>query len=241
MRQPVIYDRFGGFSNVFAMAPLRKNLGLSYHKAAFVAAHLDEGQRHAWGTTTWPLILRRAHERQALLVGGADASCPPWGTLASTGARRGHQPMVTTAGQGHGDNVFGVIASVTGRFWYQGQAGRLHSAAYRALLTRVLAQVTPPIMLIHEGARYHTAVARQRFLAVPSERLLVFQWPSDAPDEHPIAKLWKKVKPDGTHVQYCPTFQALTDTVEPALLTLANTPKELLSLCSLPTALAPAA
>lgn len=70
---------------------------------------------------------------------------------------------------------------------------------------------------------------------------MVFQLPSYSPEYNPSEKLWKKVKTEGPHWQYFPTFQALTDTVEQALLKFAHTPKEMLSLCSLPTALAQAA
>jgi hypothetical protein len=80
-----------------------------------------------------------------------------------------------------------------------------------------------------------------RFFAVHSARVMVFQLPSDAPDETPIEKLWKHVKQEGTHLPSFPTCQALIDTVERALLKFANTPKELLSLCRLPTAVAQAA
>jgi transposase len=66
MLQPRMYDRFGLFSNGFSIAQLLKNLGLSYHKAAFVSAPLDAGKRHTGGTTTWPPILRLTQERKAL-------------------------------------------------------------------------------------------------------------------------------------------------------------------------------
>jgi hypothetical protein len=105
----------------------------------------------------------------------------------------------------------------------------------------VLAQVTQPRILIQDGAKYHTSVAMQRFFALHTERLTVFQLPSYSPDYNPIEKLWKKVKKEGTHLQYFPAFAALTATVEHALLTFANTPAEILALCSLPTALAQAA
>ena len=68
--------------------------------------------------------------------------------------------------------------------------------------------------------------------------MTVFPLPSYSPDYHPIEKLWKKVKKAGTPLQYFPTFEALTDTVEQALLKFAHTPEEILSLCSLPTELA---
>jgi transposase len=238
MIQQVIYDRFGVFYNIFYIAQLLKNLGFSYQKAAFVSDHLNEAKRHEWCTTTWPQILRLAKAQHALLLFGDEASFPQWGTLSYTWARRGHQPMVKTSGKRKGYKVLGVIEYVTGRFWYQGQEGRLNSDAYIAFLTRVLAQTTQPILLIQDGAKYHTSAAMQRFFARHTMRLTVFQLPSYSPDYNPIEKLWKKVKKEGTHLQYFPTFEALTDKVEHALLKFANTPEEILSLCSLPTEMA---
>jgi hypothetical protein len=137
--------------------------------------------------------------------------------------------------------VVGVIESFTGRFWSHGQAGRLTSDTYRALRTRVLAPVAPPIMRVQDGAKSHPSVARQRCLALSSERWLVFQLPSDSPAENPLAKRWKNVKKAGPHVPSFPTFEALTNKVAPALLKFAKTPEAMRSLCSLPTAWAQAA
>ena len=241
MIQQLIDERFGVFSNVFSIAQLLKNLGLSSHKAAVVSEHLDAGQRQAWCTTTWPQMLRLAQERKARLLFGDEASCPQWGTLAYTWARRGHQPLVKTSGTRKGYNVFGLIDYCTGRFWYQGQEGRLNSDASSAFLTRVLEHTTPPLILVQEGAKSHTAAAMQRFFAVHTERLTVFPLPAYSPDDNPIEKLWKKVKQEGTPLHYFPTFEALRNKVAPVLLKVAHTPAEILALCSLPTELAKAA
>jgi transposase len=236
MLQPVIYERFGVFDNGFDMTPLLQHLGLSYQKAALVSDHLHEEKRQVWCPTTWPQLVTAAKARAAWLRCGDEAACPQGGPLAYTWARRGHQPMVKTAGKRQGDTVFGLLAYCTGRFWYQGQAGRLNAATYIAVRTRVWAQTTQPILLIQEGARDHTSAARPRFFGTPSERLTVFPWPSDAPDDHPLEKLGKTGKKAGTPRHYCPTFEALTDTVEHALLKFAKTPAEMLALCRLPTA-----
>jgi hypothetical protein len=53
-----------------------------------------------------------------------------------------------------------------------------------------------------------------------------------------MEKRWKQVTKAGTPLHCFPTCEALTDTVEPALLKLATTPKEMLSLGSLPTEVA---
>jgi transposase len=241
MIQPLIYDRFGVFSNVFYIAQLLKHLGFSYQKAAFVSDHLDESKRRTWRITTWPQILRRAKERQALLLFGDEASFPQWGTLTYTWARRGQQPHVKTSGKRKGYKVFGLIDYFTGCFLYQGQEGRLNSTAYMVFLKRVLEQTTQHIILIQDGAKYHTSAETKAFFAQQTARLEVFQLPSYSPDDNPIEKLWKKVKKEGPPLQYFPTFEALTAKVEHALLKFANTPEEMLSLCSLPTELAKAA
>jgi transposase len=241
MIQQLIYARFGVFYNVFYIAQFLKNLGFSYQKAAFVSAHLDEGKRQAWCATTWLQILRLATERKALLFFGDEASFPQWGTLSYTWARRGHQPLVKTSGKRKGYKVLGLIEYFTGRFWYQGQEGQLNSEAYTTFLTRVLELTTQPIILVQDGAKYHTSTAMQHFFAMHTERLTVFQLPAYSPDYNPIEKLWKKVKKEGTHLHYFPTFEALRDKVEQVLLKFANTPAEILALCSLPTELVKAA
>ena len=241
MIQQLIADRFGVFYNVFYIAQLLKNLGFSFQKAAFVSDPLDKDQRQAWRTTTWSQILRRAKERQALLLFGDEASFPQWGTRTYTWARRGQQPEVKTGGKRKGYTVFGLIDDFTGHFFYQGQDSRLTSAAYITFLTRVLAQTTQPIILMQDGATYHTSAETKAFFARQTARLPGVQLPTYSPDYNPIEKLWKKIKQQDTHLHYLPTFEALTEKVEQALLKFTNAPEDILALCSLPTELAQAA
>ncbi len=140
-----------------------------------------------------------------------------------------------------GYKVFGLIEYFTGRLFYQGQEGRLNSTTYIAFLKGVLEQTTHPIILIQDGARYHTSTETKAFFTQHAARLQVCQLPTYSPDYNPIEKLWKKIKQHETHLHYFPTFEALTEKVEQALLKFANIPEEILMLCSLPTALAQAA
>ena len=242
MIQQMIYDRFGVYYNVFYIAQLLKNLGFSYQKAAFVSDHLDEAEaaRVAYHDVAADCCVV-AQERKALLLFGDEASFPQWGTLTYTWARRGQQPKVKTSGKRKGYKVFGLIDYFTGRLFYQGQEGRLNSATYIAFLKSVLEQTTHPIILIQDGARYHTSAETKAFFAQQAARLQVFQLPTYSPDYNPIEKLWKKIKQQETHLHYFPTFEALTEKVEQALLKFANIPEEILALCSLPTELAQAA
>ena len=101
---------------------------------------------------------------------------------------------------------------------------------------------TPPTHgLIQDGAKYHTSAETKAFFAQQTARLQVFQLPTDSPDYNPIEKLWKKLKQQDPHLHDFPTFEALTEKVEQALLKCANAPEEVLALCSLPTELAKAA
>lgn len=241
MVQQLILDRFAVLYDVFYIAQLLKNLGFSWQKAAFVSDHLDEAQRRNWRAYIWPKALRLARQQGALLLFGDEASFPQWGTLSYTWSRRGCQPKIQTSGKRKGYKVFGLIDYFSGRFFYQGQVGRLDTAAYLAFLTRLLEQTTQPLVLIQDGARYHTSQTAQAFFVARADRLTVFQLPSYSPDYNPIEKLWKKVKDQETHLHYFATFEALTERVEQAMLKFANAPKEILALCSLPTELALAA
>ena len=74
------------------------------------------------------------------------------------------------------------IEYFSGRFFYQGQDGRLNSTAYIAFLRRVLEQTMQPLVLIQDGARYHTSAETKAFFAQQSVRLQVFQLPPYSPD-----------------------------------------------------------
>ena len=239
--QQLIKEHFGVLYNVFYLAQLLRDLGFSWQKAKFVSDHLDEAKRQQWRQQSWPEILRRARRRGALLLFGDEASFPQWGTLSYTWARRGEQPVVKTSGKRQGYKVFGLIDYFTGRFFHQGQTGRLNSASYTAFLARVLEQTEQPLMLIQDGARYHTSAETKRFFEQQATRLEVYQLPSYSPDYNPIEKLWKKLKEAETHLHYFPTFAALTEKVEQALVRFANAPRAVLALCGLPAELAVAA
>ncbi|MDQ3258615.1 MAG: IS630 family transposase [Acidobacteriota bacterium] len=239
--QQLILDRFKVLYNVFYLAQLLTDLGFSWQKAKFVSDHLDEAKRQQWRAQTWPHILREARRRRALLLFGDEASFPQWGTLSYTWARRGVQPVVKTSGKRKGYKVFGLIDYFTGRFFHQGHDGRLNSASYTAFLSGVLEQTQQPIILIQDGAKYHTSAETTAFFEQHATRLEVCQLPTYSPDYNPIEKLWKKLKEAETHLHYFPTFAALTEKVEQALVKFGNAPQEILALCGLPAELALAA
>lgn len=239
MIQKLIQDRFGVCYNVFYLAQLMRGLGFSWQKAAFVSDHLDEQKRRDWRRYTWPKILRAVKESKALLLFGDEASFPQWGTLTYTWAPIGEQPKIKTSGKRKGYKVFGLIEFFTGKFFYRGQEGRLDSEAYIAFLRQVLAQTgNRHLVIIQDGAKYHTSAATQAFFKEQAGRLTVFQLPTYSPDYNPIEKLWKKIKSQDTHLHHFPTFESLTQKVETALLKFADAPEEILALCSLPSELA---
>lgn len=234
MIQHLIYQKFGLFYSVHYISQLLKNMGFSYQKARFVSDHLDEKAREQWLSETWPEILALAKSKQAFILFGDEASFPQWGTLSYTWARKGRrQPTIKTSGKRKGYKVFGLIDYFTGRFFYKCQESRFNSDTYNQFLKEMLSKTRKHIILIQDGAKYHTSAATKEFFAQHRGRLTVYDLPSYSPDYNPIEKLWKKVKKDGTHLHYFPTFQSLIDKVEEVLLVFKNTPKEVLSLFGL--------
>lgn len=216
--QDLIQREFGRFYNHHYLATLLANLGFSYQKARFVSDHLDPERRRVWREQTWPAILAEAQRRGALLLFGDEASFAQWGSLAYTWARRGEQPTVLTCGKRKALKVFGLIDYFTGRFFWQHQTARFTAEAYRAFLQTVLDQTEGPIILLQDGAKYHTAAAIQPFFAAQRDRLTVYQLPGYSPDYNPIEHLWKNLKKRSTHLRYFPTFEDLTMSVEAGLV-----------------------
>src|SRR5215467_5895083 len=226
MIQDLIEPRFGVAYHPHYLATLLHNLGFSYQKARFVSDHLKEAKRLEWRQTEWPRILRAAQPRQALLLFGDEASFAQWGSLSYTWAPTGEQPEVRTSGKRQGYKVFGLIDYFSGQFFYKTHEGRFNSESYAAFLLDVLSQTRRHVIVIQDGARYHTSQAMQQFFNVHVARLTIEQLPSYSPDFNPIEHLWKKVKKEATHLKYFPEFIHLQVEVDRALLHFAHTPSE---------------
>jgi len=212
----LIRREWGVEFNVHYLSALLASLGFSYQKARFVSDHLDEERRAAWLNGEWRAVVQRAAAQGALLLFGDEASFAQWGSLGYTWALRGEQPTVRTCGRRKGYKVWGVVDWFSGWLFTRGQEGRFTAASYCAFLEEVLAQTTQPIILVQDGARYHTAQVTQAWLAAHAERIEVVQLPSYSPDYNPIEHVWREVK-EGTHCAYFATVAALVARVEDRL------------------------
>ncbi len=221
--QTLIEREFGVLYNVQYLSQLLGQLGFSYQKARFVSDHLDAATRESWLTTVWPQIVATAWADGALLLFGDEASFAQWGSLGYTWARRGQPPVIPTSGRRKGYKVWGLVEWFSGRLFYSGHEERFTASGYCAFLEEVLAQTTGPLVLVQDGARYHTAKETQTWLAAQGERVRVVQLPSYSPDYNPIEHVWRYVK-EGTHCAYFATFAALQERVEQRLKQLQAEP-----------------
>jgi transposase len=233
MIQDLIQKHFGVLYSVKYISQLLSNMGYSYQKARFVSDHLDAEAREKWLNETWPKILDLAKRRKAYLLFGDEASFPQWGTLSHTWAKKGQQPTIKTSGKRKGYKVFGLIDYFTGRFFQKCQEERFNSETYIQFLKEVLVKTRKHIVLIQDGARYHTSKATRAFIEEHAARLTVYNLPSYSPDYNPIEMLWKKVKEEGTHLQYFPTFDALKKKVHDAVVFFEDAAHEVLALFGL--------
>ncbi len=216
--QDLIQREFGVLYNLHYLAELLGNLGFSYQKARFLSDHLNEEKRREWLSETWPTLIEVARRTGALLLFGDEASFAQWGSLAYTWAPRGQQPVVKTGGKRKGYKVFGLIDYFSGRLFSKGHSGRFNAESYCAFLEEVLAQTRQRVIVIQDGARYHTAAKTKAFFAQHAPRLWVEQLPSYSPDYNPIEHLWRNIKRQNTHNRYFPEFSDLTLAVESALM-----------------------
>jgi len=220
--QQWIEREFGVLYNRHYVCELLHNLGFSYQKAAFVSEHLNPDARQQWLEETWPAVLRTARAKDAWILFGDEVSFAQWGSLGYTWARQGQQPVVKTSGKRKGYKVLGVIEFFSGRFFSQTLTERFNSESYQAFLSYVLAQTDRTVILIQDGARYHTSRSMRDFFAAHEDRLIVYQLPSYSPDYNPIEFLWKQTKQRATHNQYFPQFDKLIASVDEALAYFAE-------------------
>lgn len=220
MIQRLILEKFGVLYNVKYLSEFLKNLGFSYQKACFgVGGKNPENseKRRQWLETTAPEALRIASEKNGYLLFGDEASFPQWGSLTYTWALIGEEPIIPTSGIRKGYKVFGLIDYFSGKFFYKTLESRFNSESYKAFLWDILKTTRKHIVLIQDGAPYHTSKATRLFFEQFKHRLTVFQLPSYSPDFNPIEKLWKNIKTDEIHLHYFPTFEDLKKKVEGAL------------------------
>ena len=229
----LIWREFGVLYNRQYVCTLLHNLGVSFHKARLVSDHRNAATRLAWLEQKWPTIVRAATRRKGLSLFEDEASFAPWGSLSYPWARRGRQPEGPTSGKRKGYKVFGAMEYFSGRLFSQGIEGRCNSDSSQGFLPMMMAHTTQPLLLIHDGARYHTSASTQAFLAAHSTRITAEPLPSYAPDDHPIAYLWKKTKKRATHNQYFKGFAVLTASVDKALASFATHSETVLCLFGL--------
>jgi transposase len=214
--QDLIYQQWGVEFNIHYLSALLGGLGFSYQKGRFVSDHLDEAKRQTWFTQTWPAIVAEALRTDALLLFGDEASFAQWGSLGYTWAPRGQQPLVKTTGRRKGYKVWGLLEWFSGRLFWSGQEGRLNAKGYIGFLEGVLGQTKQRLMIVQDGARYHTAAEVQEWVTAHAARVSVYQLPSYSPDYNPIEHVWRYVK-EGTHCAYFASFAALVARVEERL------------------------
>jgi transposase len=232
MIQDLIFNRFQVEYNPHYVAELLKTLGFSYQRGRFVSDHLGDvaAAQKEWLEKTWPEIWQLAQQKGAMILFGDEASFAQWGSLSYTWSRKGEQPTVKTSGKRKGYKVFGLIDYLSGAFFYQGHTGKFNTESYQAFLTEVLSKTNQHLIIIQDGARYHTSQAMRDFFAQQKERLTVYQLPTYSPEFNPIEYLWRNIKKQATHLRYFPVFADLMKKVDEKLRFFADTPQSILNL-----------
>ncbi len=233
MIQHLVLEKFGVFYSARYLSELMRNMGLSFQKATFVGDKQDEKARKKWLEKQWPEILEVARKKDAHIFFGDESSFPQWGSLSYTWAPVGQQPVIKTSGSRKGYKVFGLIEYFTGKFLAKGYEGKLNAESYQEFLKEVMRKTRKHIILIQDNVPYHTSEEMQIFFYDYKDRITVYQLPVYSPDYNPIEKLWKKVKQQGIHLCYFPTFDDLKNKVNEMLNLFHHAKHEVLSLFGL--------
>ena len=230
--QDWIFNRFGVEYEPRYVAELLDNIGFSYQRGRFVSDHLGDvaAEQEVWMSKIWPEILRLAEEKGAMILFGDEASFAQWGSLSYTWARKGKQPTVKTTGIRKAYKIMGMIDFLSGAFFYKAHTGRFNSETYQAFLLEVLKKTDQHLIVIQDGARYHTSKAMELFFVKHADRITKYSLPRYSPDYNPIEYLWRNIKKQATHMRYFETFDDLTNKVDEKLAHFAKLPQSILGL-----------
>ena len=214
----LIEREFAVTDNPRYLCRLRHPIGITSQQAAFVSAKVeeeDQAQRKEWDRKTWPSILKRARQLNAVILFGDEVSFAQWGSLYRTWAPRGQQPLVRTSDKRKGMKVVGAIEVEHGDFLYMECEGRFKGETDVKFLDYLLSVYECPVILIEDGASYHGGPVVNAFKAEMETQGLLFveRLPAYSPDKNPIEKLWKNTKKEATHCRYFETFEELRQAV----------------------------
>ena len=92
-------------------------------------------------------------------------------------------------------------------------SGKFNGEKYVEFLQQLNQHFKAPIILIEDGAPYHTCGIVKDFLQRQGENFQIESLPTFSPDFNPIEKLWKNTKRDATHLKYFKTFEELRASV----------------------------
>lgn len=154
--------------------------------------------------------------------------------LQRTQAHRGHTPVLEQDG-GHRRKV-----SVAGAlccspqlqrlrlFWEMFPDSYVNAEGYVAFLDDLLAEVSGPIILLHDQGPLHRGEAMEELLE-DHPRLRIKEFPAYAPELNPVEFLWKHLKAEEL-ANFAPLNLAhLIQMLHPALVKAANDQKRLQS------------
>lgn len=208
---------------------LLHRMGFSFQRAKFESSHLDPKKRQQWLNQKFPEIVDQAKKTGAYLFFEDESSFAMWGSIFYTWARRGQQPIINTTGKRKALKVFGVIDAFTGRLIYQTLEGRINSESYVMFLSKILRETRKPVIIVHDGAGYHTSKRTAQFTS-SKKRLTLFRLPPYSPDFNPIEGLWRNIKKAATHLMYFPSFDDLRSAVDKSLEDLRGKPEGIMKL-----------
>lgn len=230
MISDLIKTRYGVEFSTKYLPQLLKRIGLSYQKAKYISAKADPEKQAEWIGKRWPKILKKAKRDNAMILFGDECSFALWGSLGYTWGVKGQQPLVPTNGNRKNLKVFGMIDYFSGKFISQMMEGKLNGKTYISFLRKVLRETTEKVIIIQDGARYHTAKEVMEFVCANKERLSTYKLPSYSPEFNPIEQVWRKIKRNFTHNMFFEEFKDLKETINTALKQLKKNPEEILSL-----------
>lgn len=193
MIRKLIKDRFGISLSNSSVHRTLEQLGLSPQRPLWRAYQQNPVAVDHWIHTEFPKLKRRAKRLGADIFFGDEAGVRSDHHSATTWARKGVTPVVSSTGARFGFNMISAV-SPRGQLRFMVVEGRVNAATFIEFLKRLLHGSQSPVMLVVDGHPSHKAKMVKEFVASQEGKLELYILPGYSPELNPDELVWNHLK-----------------------------------------------
>jgi transposase len=224
----LIWRRFRVRLSVVSVGRVLHRLGMSPQRPLYRAYEQNPELVAEWKAVTYPTIVARAAEENAIIYFADEASVRTDYHAGTTWAPIGRTPVVERTGKRRSVMMISAI-SRRGQLRFQLFDEGLDADDFITFCKRLIDDSDRPVFLIVDNSRIHRAKKVKKFVDDSQGKISLFFLPSYSPELNPDEWVWKNIKNDRLGRTAVRSVKDLKARCLGALRSLQKTPATLLA------------